>query len=168
MFFNLEGKRVPQVTFRIFEERHIQNVSTADLFKDKTVIVFAVPGAFILPSAHIQVMGYNNFADVFNANNVDDIICIGVNDPFTLAYWAKEVGCDRIRFMPDVNGDFTLKMGMMVNLSDKSMGQRSWRYSMLVKNEVIEKVFVERDGFEELPVISNAETMLNYILPEYN
>ena len=71
-----------------------------------------------------------------------------------------------MRFIPDVNGDFTREMGMMVNLSDKGMGYRSWGYSMLVKEGVIEKMFVERDGFEALPVVSNAETMLNYINPE--
>jgi glutathione-dependent peroxiredoxin len=55
---------------------------------------------------------------------------------------------------------------MMVNLSERGMGQRSWRYSMLVKDEIIEKMFIEQDGFEVLPVVANAETMLNYINPE--
>ena len=68
-------------------------------------------------------------------------------------------------FIPDVNGDFTREMKMMVNLSSKGMGYRSWRYSMLVKDGVIEKMFVERDGVETIPLVSNAETMLNYINP---
>ncbi len=166
MFFNHEGQRVPQVTFRIFTERGWDTLSTADLFDHKTVVVFTVPGAFTCPHSPIQLLGYNEYAEVFRANGVDEILCISVNDPFSLATWAQEEGADQVRFIPDVNGDFTREMGMMVNLSDKGMGYRSWGYSMLVKEGVIEKMFVERDGFEALPVVSNAETMLNYINPE--
>lgn len=79
--------------------------------------------------------------------------------------WAQEEGADQVRFIPDVNGNFTCAMGMSMNLSDKGMGHRSCPYSMLVKNGVIEKTFVEREGFEAMPVVSNAETMLNYINP---
>lgn len=71
-----------------------------------------------------------------------------------------------MRCIPDENGEFTRELEMMVNLADEGMGQRSWRYSMLVKDGVIEKMFVERDGFETIPLVSNAETMLNYISPE--
>lgn len=160
-----EGKRVPQVTFRIFEETLRQDVSTTDLFANKTVIVFAVPGAFTCPSSPIQVLGYNEYAKVFQANGIDEIVCVSVNDPFALAHWAKEEGADHIRFMPDVNGAFTREMGMLVNLSDKGMGQRSRRYSMLVKDGIIEKMFVETKALGVMPEVSNAETMLNYINP---
>jgi glutathione-dependent peroxiredoxin len=150
---------------RMLAELGWYNLSTADLFEHKTVVVFTVSGAFF-PYSSIQLLGYNVYAEVFRANGVDEILCISVNDPFSLANWAQEEGADQVRFIPDVNGDFTREMGMMVNLSDKGMGQRSWRYSMLVKDGVIEKMFVERDGFETMPVVSNAETMLNYINPE--
>jgi glutathione-dependent peroxiredoxin len=167
MLFNHEGQRVPQVAFRmfvrIFGEVAWYSLSTADLFEDKTVVVFTVPGAFTCPYSPIQLLGYNKYAEVFRSNGVDEILCISVNDPFSLANWAQAEGADRVRFIPDVNGDFTSEMGMMVNLSDKGMGQRSWRYSMLVKDGVIEKMFVERDGFETMPVVANAETMLNYL-----
>ncbi|MEA5464882.1 redoxin family protein [Leptothoe sp. PORK10 BA2] len=112
------------------------------------------------------MLGYNDCAEVFRANGVDEILCISVNDPFSLATWAQAEGADQVRFIPDVKGDFTRQMGMLVNLADKGMGQRSWRYSMLVKDGMIEKMFVEPDGFETMPVVSNAETMLNYINPE--
>lgn len=166
MLFNQEGQRVPQVTFRICTEAGWYNLSTADLFNHKTVVVFAVPGAFTCPHSSIQLLGYNNYAEVFRANGIDEILCISVNDPFSLAAWAQEEGADQVRFIPDVNGDFTHEMGMMANLSDRGMGHRSLRYSMLVKDGVIEKMFVEQDGFEAMPVVSNAETMLNYINPE--
>uniref|UniRef100_A0A832M2T8 Glutathione-dependent peroxiredoxin n=1 Tax=Oscillatoriales cyanobacterium SpSt-402 TaxID=2282168 RepID=A0A832M2T8_9CYAN len=166
MLFNYEGQRVPPVTFRMFAKGDWYDLSTADLFEHKTVVVFAVPGAFTCPYSPIQLLGYNEYAKVFRANGVDEILCISVNDPFSLANWAQEEGADQVHFIPDVNGDFTREMGMIVNLSDKGMGYRSWRYSMLVKNGVIEKMFVEQDGFEAMPVVSDAETMLNYINPE--
>ncbi|MBD2256376.1 redoxin family protein [Pseudanabaena sp. FACHB-2040] len=166
MLFNHEGQRVPQVTFRMFAEVGWYDLSTADLFNYKAVVVFAVPGAFTCPHSPIQLLTYNEYAKVFRANGIDEIHCISVNDPFSLAAWAQAEGADQVRFIPDVNGDFTRGMGMMVNLSDKGMGYRSWRYSMLVKDGVVEKMFVERDGFEAMPVFSNAETMLNYINSE--
>ncbi|MBD2233316.1 redoxin family protein [Phormidium tenue] len=166
MFFNYEGQPVPPVTFRMFTEADRYELSTADLFDHKTVVAFAVPGAFTCPHSPIQLLAYNEYAKLFRANGVDDIFCISVNDPFSLAAWAQAEGADQVRFLPDVNGDFTRQMGMMVNLSDKGMGYRSWRYSMLAKDGVIEKMFVEPDGFEAMPVVSNADTMLHYINPE--
>lgn len=164
LFNHHEGQCVPQVTFRMFTEVGWYHLSTADLFEHKTVVVFTVSGAFF-PHSHLQLLGYNDFAEDFRVNGVDEILCIAVNDPFSLAKWAEEAGSDRVRCIPDVNGDFAREMGMMVSLSDRGMGQRSWRYSMLVKDGVIEKMFVERDGFETMPAVSNAETMLNYINP---
>ncbi|MGB3293468.1 MAG: redoxin family protein [Phormidesmis sp.] len=150
----------------MFSEAGWVDLSTADLFDRKTVVAFAVSGAFTCPHSPIQLLSYNEYAEVFRANGVDEIICVSVNDPFSLANWAQAEGADQVRFIPDVKGNFTREMGMMVNLSDKGMGQRSWRYSMLVKNGVIEKMFIERDGFEAIPRVSNAETMLNYINPK--
>ncbi|MEM9808461.1 MAG: redoxin family protein [Cyanobacteria bacterium P01_D01_bin.56] len=165
MVFNREGQRVPQVTFQMFAEGRWYALSTADLFDHKTVVAFAVPGAFTYPHSPVQLLGYNEYAKVFRTNGVDEILCISVNDPFSLANWAENEGADQVRFIPDVNGDFTRGMRMMVNLSNRGMGYRSWRYSMLVRDGIIEKMFVEQDGFETRPAVSNAETMLSYINP---
>ena len=165
MVFNREGTVVPQVTFRMFADIGWCELSTAELFEGRTVVLFAVTGAFACPYSPIQLLGYNEYAPEFKANGVDEIVCLSVNDPFSLATWARAEGADQIRFVPDVNGDFTRQMNMLINLHDKGMGERSWRYSMLVKNGLIEKMFVERDGFESMPLVSNAETMLNYINP---
>jgi peroxiredoxin len=166
MLCNHEGQRVPQVSFQIYATDGWYELSTADLFDHKTVVVLAVPGAFTCPYSPIQLLGYNEYAGVFRANGVDEILCISVNDPFSLAAWAQAEGADQVRFIPDTNGDFTRAMGMIVNLADQGMGQRSCRYSMLVKDGVIEKMFVERDALESMPVVSNAETMLNFINPD--
>jgi glutathione-dependent peroxiredoxin len=166
MLFNHEGLSVPQVTFRMFirilGEVGWYSLSTADLFAHKTVVVFTISGAFF-PYSSLQLSGYNDAAEVFRSNGVDEILCISVNDPFSLANWAQETGADQVRCIPDENGDFTNAMEMMVNLSDRGIGQRSWRYSMLVKDGVIEKMFIEQDGFEVMPMVTNAETMLNYL-----
>ena len=166
MLFYSGGQRVPPVTFRMFSKAGWCDLSTADLFEHKTVVAFAVPGAFTCPHSPIQLLGYNEYAEVFRTNGVDEILCISVNDPFSLVTWAQDEGADQVRFIPDVTGDFTRNLGMLVNLSDKGMGYRSRRYSMLVKDSVIEKMFVEPEGFEAIPVVSNAETMLSYINPE--
>lgn len=165
MVFNREGQPVPQVTFQMFAEIGWYDLSTTDLFKHKTVVAFAVPGAFTCPYSPIQLLAYNEYATAFRANGVDEILCISVNDPFSLAAWAQAEGADQVRFIPDVNGDFTRAMGMLVNRSDKGMGYRSRRYSMLVRDGVIEKLFVEWEDFEAMPIVSNAATMLNYINP---
>jgi glutathione-dependent peroxiredoxin len=168
MLFDREGQRVPQVTFqmfvRMFGEVCWYDISTADLFDRKTVVVFAVSGAFT-PYARTQLLGYNEYAEVLRSNGVEEILCISVNDQFLLENWAETTGVDRVRCIPDGNGDFTRALGMMVNLADEGMGERSWRYSMLVKDGVIEKMFIEPDGFETIPLVANAETMLNYINP---
>ncbi len=165
MLFAQEGELLPQVTFPMFAEGKWRKLSTQDLFASKTIVAFAVPGAFTCPYSPIQLLGYNEYAPVFRANGVDAIFCISVNDPFSLASWAKEEGADQIRFIPDVNGNFTRAMGMLVNLTEHGMGYRSGRYSMLVKDCTIAKIFVEKEGFEAMPRVSNAKTMLNYINP---
>ncbi|WOD38960.1 peroxiredoxin [Nodosilinea sp. E11] len=165
MLFNQEGQRVPQVIFRMVGKVGGYDLSTTDLFDHKTVVAFAVPGAFTCPYSPIQLLGYNEYAEAFRANGIDDILCISVNDPFSLATWAQDEGADQVRFIPDVTGEFTRNLGMLVNLADKGMGYRSRRYSMLVKDGVVEKMFVEPEIFEAIPVVSNAQTMLNYINP---
>lgn len=166
MVLNREGQAVPQVTFRISAKTGWYELSTVNIFERKTVIVFAVPGAFTCPYSPIQLLGYNEYAPIFRVNGVDEILCISINDPFSLAAWAQAEGADQVQFIPDVKGDFTRAMGMTMDLSDKGMGHRSRRYSMLVKDGVIKKMFVEPGGFEVMPGVSDASTMLNYINPK--
>ena len=165
MFCNREGEQVPHAVFKLSATIPAQSVTAKDIFSKKKVVVFAVPGAFTYPYSTIHVLGYNSYEEVFRANGIDDIICISVNDPFVLARWAKQMGVSRIRFIPDVSGKFTQGMGMLMSLADKGMGQRSWRYSMLVEDGIIQKMFVERNGLEAWPEVSDAETMLHYVNP---
>ena len=166
MFENREGKRVPQVTFRVRQDGEWHDVTTDDLFKGKTVVVFSLPGAFTPTCSGSHVPRFNELAGVLKANGVDDIICISVNDTFVMNEWKKSQQAENITFIPDGNGEFTEGMGMLVEKNDLGFGKRSWRYSMLVKDGVIEKMFIEPnvpgDPFE----VSDADTMLEYINPD--
>ena len=162
---NREGQNVPQVTFRTRENHEWIDVSTDEVFKDKTVIVFSLPGAFTPTCSSTHVPRYNKLASTFKEHGVDDIICVSVNDTFVMNEWKKDQHADNVTFLPDGNGDFSDGMGMLVGKEDLGFGKRSWRYSMLVKNGVVEKMFIEPnvpgDPFE----VSDADTMLNFIAP---
>lgn len=166
MLENREGQRVPNVTFRTRKDNQWVDVKTDDLFLGKTVIVFALPGAFTPTCSSSHVPGYNNLAKAFKDNGVDDIVCISVNDAFVMNEWAKDQQAENITLIPDGNGEFTEQMGMLVDKADLGFGKRSWRYSMLVKDGVIEKMFIEPDVPGDPFEVSDAETLLKYINPD--
>jgi glutaredoxin-like protein len=163
MLSNKEGQKVPSVTFRTRQNNEWVDVTTDEIFNGKTVALFSLPGAFTPTCSSTHLPGYNELAKVFKANGVDEIVCISVNDTFVMNEWAKDQESDNVRLIPDGNGEFTEGMGMLVDKTDLGFGKRSWRYSMLVKDGIVDKMFIEPelpgDPFE----VSDAETMLNYI-----
>ncbi|WP_455365992.1 glutathione peroxidase [Kaarinaea lacus] len=166
MFKNKEGQRVPQVTFKTRQNNEWKDVNSEDIFTGKTVIVFSLPGAFTPTCSSSHVPRFNQLAPTFYANGVDSIVCVSVNDTFVMNEWKRDQDADNIIFIPDGNGEFTEQMGMLVNKNDLGFGKRSWRYSMLVKDGVIEKMFIEPnvpgDPFE----VSDADTMMGYVNPK--
>ncbi|NNL99440.1 MAG: peroxiredoxin, partial [Gammaproteobacteria bacterium] len=142
MLANREGQRVPSVTFRTREDYAWVDVTTDDIFKGKTVVVFSLPGAFTPTCSSTHVPRYNQLAPAFRASGVDEIVCVSVNDAFVMNSWKEDQEADQIRFLPDGNGEFTDGMGLLVGKEDLGFGKRSWRYSMLVKDGVIEKMFL--------------------------
>lgn len=165
MFENREGQRVPQVDFKTRRDNEWVDVSSEDLFAGKTAVVFSLPGAFTPTCSSSHVPRFNELAGVFRDNGIDDIICVSVNDAFVMNEWAREQGAGNITFVPDGNGEFTRGMGMLVDRNDLGFGQRSWRYSMLVRNGVIEKMFIEPDVPGDPYEVSDADTMLGYVNP---
>jgi len=163
---NKEGQQVPQVSWPVRAGDEWQTVTTDDVFKGKTVAVFSLPGAFTPTCSSTHLPRYNELAGVFKQNGVDEIVCISVNDTFVMNAWLADQEAENIRVIPDGNGDFTEGMGMLVDKADLGFGKRSWRYSMLVKDGVIDKMFIEPqkpgDPFE----VSDADTMLSYINPQ--
>ncbi|WP_144391623.1 glutathione peroxidase [Pleionea sediminis] len=160
---NKEGQRIPKVTFNVRVGDAFKPVTTDELFGGKTVVVFSLPGAFTPTCSSTHLPRYNELADVFKENGVDDIVCISVNDTFVMNAWLRDQEAENITVVPDGNGEFSEGMGMLVDKSDLGFGKRSWRYSMLVKDGVIEKMFIEPEKPGDPFEVSDADTMLSYI-----
>ncbi len=166
MLKSREGHKVPKVKFPIRVDGEWQKVGSDALFKGKTVLLFALPGAFTPTCSSTHLPRYNELADVFKANGVDSIICLAVNDPFVMEAWKQDQHAENIYFLPDGNAEFSDGMGLLVDKSDIGLGKRSWRYSMLVKDGVIDKMFIEAKGPGDPFKVSDADTMLHYINPK--
>ncbi|MDZ7752827.1 MAG: glutathione peroxidase [Gammaproteobacteria bacterium] len=161
-----EGQRVPDAVFHTRQGHEWVDVSTDDIFKGRTVAVFSLPGAFTPTCSSSHVPRFHQLAPAFKAAGVDEIVCISVNDAFVMNEWAADQKADNITFLPDGNGEFTAGMGLLVDKDDLGFGKRSWRYSMLVKDGVIDKMFVEPEQPGDPFEVSDADTMLAYIAPE--
>jgi glutaredoxin-like protein len=163
---SIEGQRVPQVTFKTRRDHEWVDLTSDDVFAGKTVVVFSLPGAFTPTCSSSHVPRYNQLQPQFAANGVDDVICVSVNDAFVMDEWKRAQNADRVTFLPDGNGSFTEGMGQLVDKEDLGFGKRSWRYSMLVRDGVVEKMFVEPDQPGDPFEVSDADTMLAYLNPE--
>ncbi len=163
---NIEGQTIPQTTFHTLKDNSRLDVSSDDLFAGKKVILFALPGAFTPTCSSSHLPRYNELAPVFAANGIDSIVCLSVNDAHVMDAWQAGQNAGNIRFIPDGNGEFSKAMGMLVDLSVVGFGPRSWRYSMVVDDGVIEKMFIEPAEPAGAFEVSDADTMLNYVAPE--
>ncbi|MEM0954254.1 MAG: glutathione peroxidase [Pseudomonadota bacterium] len=162
---NREGQRVPNVSFKTREDSEWVERDTDSYFAGKTVVVFSLPGAFTPTCSSSHVPRYNELVPVFKSNGVDDVICVSVNDAFVMNEWKAQQQADKVTFMPDGSGEFTKGMGMLVSKDDLGFGDRSWRYSMLVKDGVVEKMFIEPEEPGDPFHVSDADTMLEYVAP---
>lgn len=144
-----------------------QELSTDDIFKGKKVVVFSLPGAFTPTCSTSHLPRYEELYDEFKALGVDQIICISVNDAFVMYQWGLKQNAKKVFLLPDGSGEFTRKMGMLVDKDNVGFGYRSWRYSMLVDDGEIKKMFVEPGFGDNCPTdpfeVSDADTMLNYM-----
>lgn len=165
MFKNIEGQRVPEVTFRTRRDHEWVDLTSDDIFAGKSIILFSLPGAFTPTCSSSHVPRYDQLALMFRAHGIDDIICVSVNDAFVMAEWQRSQSAERVTFLPDGNGDFTDGMGLLVGKEDLGFGKRSWRYSMLVRDGIIEKMFIEPEESGDPFVVSDADTMLEYLDP---
>lgn len=160
-----EGHRVPDVSFRLRRDGEWATITADEIFRHRNVVVFALPGAFTPTCSSTHLPRYNELAPVFREQGIDAIVCLSVNDPFVMEEWGKDQEAANILLLPDGNAEFTAKMGMLVDKTDLNFGKRSRRYSMLVRNRTIEKMFVEPDEPGDPFKVSDADTMLNYINP---
>ena len=144
-----------------------QDRTTDEIFGGKRVVLFALPGAFTPTCSSTHLPRYEELYDDIKAQGVDEVICLSVNDAFVMFQWGKAQGAKKIFLLPDGNGEFTRKMGMLVNKDNLGFGMRSWRYSMVVDDKKIEKMFIEPDFGDNCPTdpfeVSDADTMLAYL-----
>ena len=142
-------------------------IDTPMIFDGKKVVVFALPGAFTPTCSSQQLPGYEELYDEFKAQGIDEVYCLSVNDAFVMNAWFTNQEIKKVKPIGDGEGVFTSGLGMLVDKNPQGFGMRSWRYSMLVENNEIKKMFVElgqRDGAEEDPFeVSDAQTMLTFI-----
>ncbi|MDH5353142.1 MAG: glutathione peroxidase [Gammaproteobacteria bacterium] len=165
MFEDRTGQKLPPVSFRTRRNHEWLEVTTDEIFKGKTVIVFSLPGAFTPTCSSTHVPRFNQLTPAFKKHGVDEVICISVNDAFVMNEWKAGQNAENLTFLPDGNGHFTDGMGMLVDKEDLGFGKRSWRYSMLVKDGVVDKMFIEPNQPGDPFEVSDADTMLAYIAP---
>lgn len=173
----MQGRRVPDVTFktRVRDDSvggenpyRWQDLTSRELFGGKRVVLFALPGAFTPTCSNEQCPAYERHFDEFRAAGVDDLVCISVNDAFVMHQWRQKLGAEHIHFVPDGSGHFTRGMGMMVNKDHLGFGERSWRYSMVVDDGVIQAFFEEPGrndaGEDDDPYeVSDPQTVLAWL-----
>ncbi|OOG67735.1 putative peroxiredoxin [Ensifer sp. M14] len=151
------GRKVPSVTFRtrVRDEAvggsnpfRWQDVSSDDYFAGKRVILFSLPGAFTPTCSTFQLPDFEKLTAEFNAEGVDEIYCISVNDAFVMNAWGKSQNLENVKLIPDGSGEFTRKMGMLVAKDNLGFGMRSWRYAAVVDNGVVVQWF-EEEGYSD-------------------
>lgn len=160
----LEGQTIPDITLKARDDSNWVDINLHQRFAGKRVVLFALPGAFTPTCSSTHLPGYVKLAKDIKASGIDEICCVSVNDGFVMNSWKKDQNvADEVLLLPDGNVDFTKGVGMDCDKSAIGFGTRSWRYSMVIKDNKIEKVFSEPvkegDPFE----VSDAETMLAYL-----
>lgn len=144
-----------------------KELSSDEIFKDKKIIVFSLPGAFTPTCSTSHLPRYEELYEEFKSLGIDGVVCISVNDAFVMYQWGLSQKAENVFLLPDGSGEFTRKMGMLVVKDNVGFGMRSWRYSMVVDDGEIVKIFSE-DGFSDnCPTdpfeVSDADTMLKYL-----
>lgn len=167
----------------VFHERKDTNESPGfqwvkteaySLFAGKRVVMIGVPGAWTPTCSSTHLPGYETDYDEIIQQDIDDVYCVSVNDSFTMNAWFNHLGIEKVKPIPDGNGDFTRSLGMLVKKDNLGFGDRSWRYSAVVDDGRVEMIFVE-EGKTDLAQtdpfqISDSTTMLHYlkgVLEEY-
>lgn len=169
-------KQVPQVTFktRVRDESiggdnpfRWQDVSSNDIFSNKSVVVFSLPGAFTPTCSSTHLPGFEEQYEALKALGVDEVYCLSVNDAFTMFQWSQRLGIEKVKMLPDGNADFTRLMGMLVKKENLGFGNRSWRYAMHAVDGEIKQLFVEDGMMDNCPddpfECSDVNTMMNYL-----
>jgi peroxiredoxin len=146
------NRRVPEVTFktRVRDEAvggenpfRWQDVTSAEIFDGRRIVLFSLPGAFTPTCTTEQCPAYEAQYDAFREAGADEVYCLSVNDAFVMYQWGRHLGLRNLKLLPDGSGDFTRRMGMLVKKDHLGFGQRSWRYAAVIDDGVIRAWFEE-------------------------
>jgi len=144
-----------------------QDVTTADVFAGKSVVIVALPGAFTPTCSSTHLPGYESKYNELKAKGIDEVYCVSVNDAFSMYQWSKQLCVEKVKMLPDGNGDFSRQMGMLVKKDNLGFGDRSWRYSMHVVDGEVKALFAEAGIMDNCPedpfLVSDVDTMLAYL-----
>jgi peroxiredoxin len=154
------GDSIPDVTLKIMGEKGPQDITTADIFSGKKVVLFAVPGAFTPTCSAAHLPSYVVNADKLKEKGVDSIVCTSVNDPFVMDAWGKAGNAEALMMVGDHEGAFANAMGLTMDASGAGLGIRSVRYSLVAEDGKITALNVEKGGVYE---VSSAEAILEVL-----
>ena len=154
---NIMIEKLPSVTFKIRATNEFENddicfmdgenpwtdVTSDEIFGNKRVLIFSLPGAFTPTCTSQQLPGFDRMFNDLKNLGIDEIYCISVNDSFVMNAWSQKLNVKNIKLIPDGTGEFTKKMGMLVNKDHLGFGMRSWRYAVIANNMNIEHLFEE-------------------------
>ncbi|MDO8907179.1 MAG: peroxiredoxin [Pseudohongiella sp.] len=154
------GDKIPAVTLKIMGKEGPENITSADIFDGKKVVLFAVPGAFTPGCSVTHLPGYVVNADKIKAKGVDTIACMAVNDAFVMGAWGKSQNAEELLMLADGNGEFTSALGLELDATGFGMGKRSRRFAMIVDKGVVTYLAVEpAGGIDE----SSAEKLMAHL-----
>jgi peroxiredoxin len=155
------GDRLPEATLMKATSEGPKPVNVSEIFNGKTVALFAVPGAFTPTCSARHLPGFAENLETLKAKGVDTVACVSVNDAFVMGAWAQsQDGGDKILMLADGNGEFTRSVGLTMDATGFGMGERSQRYSMLVRDGVVEQLNIEQGGEFK---VSSAEHLLGQL-----
>lgn len=137
------GDSIPAVTLKTMGEKGPVDISTAEIFDGKKVVLFAVPGAFTPGCTLTHLPGYVVNADKIKAKGVDTIACMAVNDAFVMDAWGKSQNAEELLMLGDGNGDFTKALGLELDGTGFGLGMRSQRFAMIVEDGKVTQLAVE-------------------------
>ena len=162
-----EGDRVEcGAELSLFRNGEWQRTTCDKLFNGRRVIVFGLPGAFTPTCSSQHLPRFNQLAPDLFLHGVDEIVCASVNDPYVMEAWARHEEVENVTLLADGNGEFSQSIGMLTDRRDAGFGMRSWRYSMLVQDSKVVKIFCEPDEEGDPYQVSDAETMLRFLDPD--
>lgn len=137
------GDKMPSGTLKTMTPDGARDLTTEELFKGKTVVLFSVPGAFTPTCDAKHLPGYVQHAAAIHAKGVDTIACMAVNDVFVMSAWGKASGSSDVLMLADGNGDYAKALGLEMDGRGFGMGLRGQRFALIVKNGVATHVFIE-------------------------